>query len=452
MPASRDAASEPQPEDLGDIWFCIFEFVHVRELGRLQSCCHAWRVLPDLMWHILYERTQHDATTMDVAERPVAHDAVGWNVSVFDETTETWQPGRVIGYANDRYHVAYRDGERWEQDQRTNGPWHSRGKTRFFFVSNDGGASPPAAPELRGACKRGALADAEPSSSRSKASPGRGVDEPIVRNGSWCEEMKQNVLQLPQREAATLRDHTDEVLDLQFSHDGLRLATCSRDFTTLIYEIELGSPADASCAAARDTTRRGRHEAMDVGPMGLPPVPPEAPTAAPGAVVPPPPAPVSVPPPAGAAPDEELAEDAAGDAQMAGVVSLALFETSNLSAVVPTSQDTRFACATTGGVHATRPTMTFRPSLKLRRPADSSCVCRVLWSPDDAYLLACTEEPQGNPFGHGSAVELWEFNGPDPTTGRAGARFVGMFPSTPFDIHANWCGGRAAPFQPSTFV
>ena len=51
-----------------------------------------------------------------------------------------------------------------------------------------------------------------------------------------------------------------------------------------------------------------------------------------------------------------------------------------------------------------------------------------------------------------SAVELWEFNGPDPTTGRAGARFVGMFPSTPFDIHANWCGGRAAPFQPSTFV
>ena len=128
--------------------------------------------------------------------------------------------------------------------------------------------------------------------------------------------------------------------------------------------------------------------------------------------------------------------------------SRALVEPSNLSAVVPTSQDTRFACATTGGVHATRPTMTFRPSLKLRRPADSSCVCRVLWSPDDAYLLACTEEPQGNPFGHHSSVELWEFiapversapNGADQTTDRAGsARFVGMFPSTPFDIHANW--------------
>ena len=29
----------------------------------------------------------------------------------------------------------------------------------------------------------------------------------------------------------------------------------------------------------------------------------------------------------------------------------------------------------------------------LRRPEGSACVCRVSWSPNERYLLTCTEEP-----------------------------------------------------------
>ena len=52
-----------------------------------------------------------------------------------------------------------------------------------------------------------------------------------------------------------LRAHDDEVLDLQFSHDGTRLATCSRDLTTVIYDVTR-VPAGASGRAADDPADR----------------------------------------------------------------------------------------------------------------------------------------------------------------------------------------------------
>jgi WD40 repeat protein len=41
----------------------------------------------------------------------------------------------------------------------------------------------------------------------------------------------------PVRTALELDKHTGEVWQLQFSHDGLRLATCGSDGTAIIYEV-----------------------------------------------------------------------------------------------------------------------------------------------------------------------------------------------------------------------
>mmetsp|Transcript_4094 Transcript_4094/g.9738 ORF Transcript_4094/g.9738 Transcript_4094/m.9738 type:complete len:577 (+) Transcript_4094:282-2012(+) len=65
----------------------------------------------------------------------------------------------------------------------------------------------------------------------------------------------------------------------------------------------------------------------------------------------------------------------------------------------------------------------------LKRPAGSSCVCRLAFSPDSTYLLACTEEPHGNPFGNESCLEVWK---------TSSGLLVGRFPSSPFDVHASW--------------
>ena len=38
---------------------------------------------------------------------------------------------------------------------------------------------------------------------------------------------------------------SDEVLDLQWSPDGRRLASCSRDLTTIVYDVSYGAPGGA---------------------------------------------------------------------------------------------------------------------------------------------------------------------------------------------------------------
>jgi WD40 repeat protein len=45
------------------------------------------------------------------------------------------------------------------------------------------------------------------------------------------------VVCVPQVLITQIRDHCDEVLDAAFSPDGTKLATCSRDLRTLIYEV-----------------------------------------------------------------------------------------------------------------------------------------------------------------------------------------------------------------------
>merc|ERR1712137_40295 len=56
-------------------------------------------------------------------------------------------------------------------------------------------------------------------------------------NGSWKEELKHTIMNTPSQELYRFEDHADEVLYAVFSPCGTKLATCSRDCVTIIYDI-----------------------------------------------------------------------------------------------------------------------------------------------------------------------------------------------------------------------
>ncbi|CAN0196981.1 unnamed protein product, partial [Ectocarpus sp. 4 AP-2014] len=236
----------------GDQYVCpfLFDFLTISELGRAASVCSTWRTnaADDELWRDIYERTQVGEAGMEewaqsLAARPFEEDAVGWEVEVLSEEDVMWTPGLVVAYSGGRYLVEYADGSsRWESEYRTEGAWHRRGNSRLSFLGRlhdslagqdaDGVAAavsnthPSAPPDS----SRGAPAAAE------KAGETRSFpDWPRLRHGRWREEVKANCCHVPAVELVKLDDHTDEVLDLKFSPDGTRLATCSRDMSILVY-------------------------------------------------------------------------------------------------------------------------------------------------------------------------------------------------------------------------
>lgn len=51
---------------------------------------------------------------------------------------------------------------------------------------------------------------------------------------SWYEEFQRLYDTVPCVEVQTLREHTDQVLHLSFSHSGYRFASCSKDCTVKV--------------------------------------------------------------------------------------------------------------------------------------------------------------------------------------------------------------------------
>lgn len=52
---------------------------------------------------------------------------------------------------------------------------------------------------------------------------------------SWCREFKRLFDCIPCVEVQTLREHTDQVLHLAFSHRGHRFSSCSKDCTVKVW-------------------------------------------------------------------------------------------------------------------------------------------------------------------------------------------------------------------------
>merc|ERR1712232_581403 len=99
---------------------------------------------------------------------------------------------------------------------------HNTGKSRFTFIS------PPAGVSMSSSKRR-------PTSGR------RIVQETDLRFGSWKDELQHNVRHVPSRLYQRLDSHRDEVLFVVFSPCGSKLASCSRDFRTIIFRIGLNS-------------------------------------------------------------------------------------------------------------------------------------------------------------------------------------------------------------------
>jgi WD40 repeat protein len=59
----------------------------------------------------------------------------------------------------------------------------------------------------------------------------------LQKQMNWKHEYRNLVEALPATPLLQLTDHTDEVLDLQFSPDGRLMASCSRDLRTLVYDV-----------------------------------------------------------------------------------------------------------------------------------------------------------------------------------------------------------------------
>ena len=57
---------------------------------------------------------------------------------------------------------------------------------------------------------------------------------------SWFEEFRRLYDAVPCVEVQTLREHTDQVLHLSFSHSGYQFASCSKDCTVKVRAIAPG--------------------------------------------------------------------------------------------------------------------------------------------------------------------------------------------------------------------
>lgn len=58
--------------------------------------------------------------------------------------------------------------------------------------------------------------------------------DPLTAATSWYEEFRRLYDMVPCVEVQTLREHTDQVLHLSFSHSGYQFASCSKDCTVKV--------------------------------------------------------------------------------------------------------------------------------------------------------------------------------------------------------------------------
>lgn len=334
--------------------------------------------------------------------------------------------------------------ERWEVDQRHTGPWHARGKTRFRFVQ------PPVGSEAEALLAAEEEGEEGPMDCDGKNIDGDAETSSTTTCGDrfdslpWRSEYRRLVLSLPAREVACLTDHSDEVLDLQWSPDGKFLATCSRDCTTIVYDVTWVPSAGSNGSEQFDGSSRsnsGRRASAQVGggEVGAAAATVAAASATAASAM----APFltnhrhassngSISPPSGEdlevaiaamrAAEEAIHEAAAAfhdqeDAQATRVHlpphSRGAGPSSAQSADEATEGQAEHGAPASGTIGAAESFGSANGQLKLsmrfllRRPQGSACVCRLNFSPDSAFLLCCTEEPHGNPFSPVGVVVLF---------------------------------------------
>lgn len=76
---------------------------------------------------------------------------------------------------------------------------------------------------------------------------------------SWYEEFQRLYDTVPCVEVQTLREHTDQVLHLSFSHSGYQFASCSKDCTVKVR----GGPGEGLWPAAHPGGKRGPPQGRD---------------------------------------------------------------------------------------------------------------------------------------------------------------------------------------------
>lgn len=239
----------------------VIKFLTVPEFVRCSFLSREWREDVDtpVAWCALYALTQQ-ATASErswgnneseaafferLVKRPFGNAAIGWTV-VVQQAPEydgpKWRHGTVMGYseaAGGRFLVNYHDSEggapEWETERHEVTPAAAynpaeTGKSRFFFLE---------APVQPSVDQDGDVTMASDSNAKTDDATLLNTDESLILHGGWRQEVMTNHEHVPTKCLGRIAEHTDEVLYIAFSHSGSRFATCSRDKTTVVWELDV---------------------------------------------------------------------------------------------------------------------------------------------------------------------------------------------------------------------
>ena len=220
----------------------LVALLSLREIGCLECLSRASlsALRSNLLWRFIYtvNFTQCDPHMFleehlrRKVHRPHREHCIGWQVNILQENGgNLWRKGVILDFRvnsslHEEFLVDYGDERVWEEERRKNVAWHLSGLSRFDFI-------------------RAPTEDStfQPCSSLHSESSSR--EKSLLRqfhsmkgDCDWREECHRVHEHLPSRCLYSLEFHTDEVLDVEFSHDGSMLATVSRDGKIGLVELE----------------------------------------------------------------------------------------------------------------------------------------------------------------------------------------------------------------------
>lgn len=230
MPLSRILHSE-------ELCVHVLSFLGgVADVHALERCSLELALIfhNDLIWRFAYDSfypcvNSYSLMTEQMrrqVHRPFGEACVGWAVRVLQESdveasNTHWRTGVITQFRTlssaEEFLVDYSDEQVWEQQHRNRVRHHLVGLSRFDFLT------PPSSNEAQTL-----------STSNAGAIPRQRNPHNFV---SWRRECASLHRQLPTHLGATLEVHSDEVLDVEFSHDGRFLVSCSRDGSICVTEF-----------------------------------------------------------------------------------------------------------------------------------------------------------------------------------------------------------------------
>ena len=174
--------------------------------------------------------------------RPHREHCIGWRVNILQENdSHLWRRGVILDFRvnaslHEEFLVDYGEERVWEEERRRHVAWHLTGLSRFDFISPIHEDS-----KWNGGIPLKYSSDSEMSV----------LDQfhALKDDCDWREECHLVYDHLPSKCLFSLEFHKDEVLDVEFSHDGTMLATVSRDGKVGVVEFE--SSAEGSIGIRR---------------------------------------------------------------------------------------------------------------------------------------------------------------------------------------------------------